>query len=67
MPWKVTDVVDERTRFVLEYDGGSFMMAELCPPRLELRLLGAGELCAPSTLAPRVHSRNEHRNGDVVG
>lgn len=30
MPWKVTDVVDERTRFVLEYDGGSFTMAELC-------------------------------------
>ena len=30
MPWKVTDVVDERTRFVLEYDSGSFTMAELC-------------------------------------
>ncbi len=30
MPWKVTDVVDERTRFVLEFDGGSFTMAELC-------------------------------------
>jgi hypothetical protein len=29
MPWKVTDVVDERTRFVLEYDSGSFTMAEL--------------------------------------
>lgn len=24
------DVVDERTRFVLEYDSGSFTMAELC-------------------------------------
>ncbi len=30
MPWRVTDVVDERTRFVLEYEGGSFTMAELC-------------------------------------
>jgi len=30
MPWKVMDVVDERTRFVLEYDSGSFTMAELC-------------------------------------
>ena len=30
MPWKVTDVVDARTRFVLEYDSGSFTMAELC-------------------------------------
>ena len=30
MPWKVTDVVDERTRFVLEYESGSFTMAELC-------------------------------------
>jgi len=28
MPWKVTDVVDERTRFVLEYDSESFTMAE---------------------------------------
>ena len=30
MPWKVTDVVDARTRFVLEYDSGSFTMSELC-------------------------------------
>jgi transposase InsO family protein len=30
MPWKVTDVLDERTRFVLEYDSESFTMAELC-------------------------------------
>jgi transposase InsO family protein len=30
MPWRVTDVVDERTRFVLEYEGGGFTMAELC-------------------------------------
>jgi transposase InsO family protein len=30
MPWKVMDVVDERTRFVLEFDSGSFTMAELC-------------------------------------
>jgi transposase InsO family protein len=30
MPWKETDVVDERTRFVLEYDSESFTMAELC-------------------------------------
>src|SRR5271155_4625575 len=30
MPWRVMDVLDERTRFVLEYDGGSFTMAELC-------------------------------------
>jgi len=30
MPWKVTDVVDERTRFVLDYDSGCFTMAELC-------------------------------------
>ena len=30
MPWKVTDVLDERTRFVLEYESGSFTMAELC-------------------------------------
>jgi transposase InsO family protein len=30
MPWEVMDVVDERTRFVVEYDSGSFTMAELC-------------------------------------
>jgi transposase InsO family protein len=30
MPWKVTDVVDERTRFVLEYDSAEYTMAELC-------------------------------------
>jgi transposase InsO family protein len=30
MPWKVTEAVDERTRFVLEYDSESFTMAELC-------------------------------------
>ena len=30
MPWEVMDVVDERTRFVLEYDSGSFTMSELC-------------------------------------
>ena len=30
MPWRVTDVVDERTRFVLEYDSEEHTMAELC-------------------------------------
>jgi transposase InsO family protein len=30
MPWKVTDVVEERTRFVLEYDSEEYTMAELC-------------------------------------
>jgi transposase InsO family protein len=30
MPWKVTDVVDERTRFVLEHDSAEYTMAELC-------------------------------------
>jgi transposase InsO family protein len=30
MPWQVTDVVDERTRFVLEYDSDEHTMAELC-------------------------------------
>lgn len=30
MPWKATDVVDERTRFVLEYDSADYTMAELC-------------------------------------
>jgi transposase InsO family protein len=30
MPWKVSDVVEERTRFVLEYNGGEWTMAELC-------------------------------------
>jgi len=30
MPWKVTDVLDERTRFVMAYSEGSFTMAELC-------------------------------------
>jgi transposase InsO family protein len=30
MPWKVTDVVDVRTRFVLEYESGEYTMAELC-------------------------------------
>jgi transposase InsO family protein len=30
MPWKVTDVVEQRTRFVLEYDSGEYTMAELC-------------------------------------
>jgi len=30
MPWKETDVVEERTRFVLEYDSAEYTMAELC-------------------------------------
>jgi transposase InsO family protein len=30
MPWKVTDVVEERTRFVFEYDSEEYTMAELC-------------------------------------
>jgi transposase InsO family protein len=30
MPWKETDVVEERTRFVLEYESEEFTMAELC-------------------------------------
>ena len=30
MPWRVTDVVEERTRFVLEYDSEEYTMAELC-------------------------------------
>lgn len=30
MPWKVTDVVEERTRFVLEHDSEEYTMAELC-------------------------------------
>jgi transposase InsO family protein len=30
MPWKATDVVEERTRFVLEYDSAEYTMAELC-------------------------------------
>lgn len=29
MPWEVTDLVDARTRFVLEYDSGEYTMAEL--------------------------------------
>src|ERR1700722_7125312 len=30
MPWKATDVVDERMRFVLEYDSAEHTIAELC-------------------------------------
>jgi putative transposase len=30
MPWKVSGVVDERARFVLEYQDGQVSMAELC-------------------------------------
>src|ERR1700761_1034845 len=30
MPWKETDVVEERTRFVLEYHSAEYTMAELC-------------------------------------
>lgn len=30
MPWKVTEVLEERTRFVLEFEEGSFTMSELC-------------------------------------
>ena len=30
MPWKATEVVDERTRFVLEYESGEYTMSELC-------------------------------------
>jgi transposase InsO family protein len=30
MPWEVKDVVDERMRFVLEYESGEWTMAELC-------------------------------------
>jgi transposase InsO family protein len=30
MPWKVSGVVEERTRFVLEYESGRYTMAELC-------------------------------------
>jgi transposase InsO family protein len=30
MPWKASSVVDERTRFVLEQEGGRWTMTELC-------------------------------------
>ncbi|MGC2322605.1 MAG: IS481 family transposase [Terriglobales bacterium] len=30
MPWRVSGVVEERTRFVLDYEGGLWTMAELC-------------------------------------
>jgi transposase InsO family protein len=30
MPWKVSEVMDERARFVLEYERGEASMAELC-------------------------------------
>jgi transposase InsO family protein len=30
MPWKVSGVVQERTRFVVEYESGEYTMAELC-------------------------------------
>ena len=30
MPWKVSDVVDERTRFVLDHERGLWTMADLC-------------------------------------
>lgn len=30
MPWKATEVVEERTRFVLEYESGEWTMSELC-------------------------------------
>lgn len=30
MPWKVTDVLEQRSRFVLEYESGEWTMAELC-------------------------------------
>jgi transposase InsO family protein len=30
MPWRETDVVEERTRFVLEYESDDYTMAELC-------------------------------------
>src|SRR6201996_7673203 len=30
MPWKATDVVDERTRFALEYESEEYTMSELC-------------------------------------
>ena len=30
MPWLETDVIKERTRFVLEYESGLFTMSELC-------------------------------------
>jgi transposase InsO family protein len=30
MPWKVTDVLEERTRFVLDHDSQQYTMAELC-------------------------------------
>ncbi len=30
MPWRESEAVDERTRFVLEYESGDWRMAELC-------------------------------------
>ena len=30
MPWKESSVVEERTRFVLEYERSLYSMAELC-------------------------------------
>jgi putative transposase len=30
MPWKVSGVVEERTRFAVEYESGEYTMAELC-------------------------------------
>ena len=30
MPWKVSNAMDEKAKFVLEYSSGDFQMAELC-------------------------------------
>lgn len=30
MPWKESEVVEERARFVVEYENGEWTMAELC-------------------------------------
>jgi transposase-like protein len=30
MPWKASNVMDERMRFVLEQESGLYAMAELC-------------------------------------
>ena len=67
MPWRETDVMKERTRFVLEYESAEYTMAELCriygiARKTGYEWLGRYEVEGLSGLQDRRYGAGSHPN-----
>ena len=67
MPWKVSEVMEERTRFVVEYENGEWTMAELCchygiSRKTGYKMLARWEACGAEGLQDLSHAPRSHPN-----